>query len=445
MDEANPQPGVRAVLQLPEFRFLLAANAFATLASRALAVVIGYQIYERTHNTLALGFLGLVEAIPAVSLALFGGHVADRTDRRAIVLTTQAVSIVCALLFALISLNAKAAGLVALYAVIFIAGIARGFADPAASAFEMQVVPREHYVRASAVGSSLWQTCAIVGPAIGGFAYDLLGVTNTYLYIATLLVLSWICIFRIAPKPTPIPEPTESIWHSIAEGVRFVMHSQPLIGSMALDLFAVLFGGAIALMPVFAKDILHVGARGLGFLNAAPSVGALFVMLWSARNPPLRHAGRNLMLCVAGFGVCIIIFALSRNFYLSLLALAGTGAFDGVSVVVRKSIMRLMSPEHMRGRISSVMWIFIGSSNEIGAFESGFAAKLLGTVRSVWLGGLVTLGVVGATALVAPELRNLSLDMHQPLPDESEAVQEQAAGEFRPDVAREDNADIVGL
>ena len=398
-------------LRLPEFRLLLGAGALATLASRFIAVVIGYQIYEMTGDPLSLGFLGLVEAIPAVSLALFGGYVADRNDRRKIVLLTQAVSIVCALLFALCSWKAQGLGVAPLFAVVFIAGIARGFNDPAYSAFDAQVIPAQYYVNASAWGSSVWQGCAIVGPALGGFSYHFIGAVNTYLLVALLFSLSWFCILGIAPKSIPIPEEGESIYESITLGVRYVFKNQVLVGSMALDLFAVLFGGAVALLPVFAKDILHVGPIGFGLMNAAPSIGALAVMLYSTHRPPVRNAGRNMILSVAGFGVSIILFALSTNFYLSLFALALTGMFDGISMVVRKTVMRMMSPENMRGRIAAVNWVFIGSSNEIGAFESGFAAKLLGTTRSVWIGGVVSLVVVGVTALIAPKLRNLKIDL----------------------------------
>lgn len=413
MLEVEARAASKAVLRLPEFRYLLIGNGFATLAGRALAVAIGYQVYRLTHKPLALGLLGLVEALPALSLALFGGHVADRTDRRRIVLITQSISILCALAFALLSMQGHKTALIGLYLIIFLAGIARGFADPASTAFEAQVIPREVYVYASSWSSSVWQTCAIVGPALGGFAYDLLGARNTYLLIAALYSLSLFSISRIAPKPVPVPEASESIWQSIAVGVKYVLHNQVIVGSMALDLFAVLFGGAIAMLPIFASDILNVGAKGLGFLNAAPSIGALLVALWSTHRPPIRHAGRNLIFSVAGFGLSIIAFALSRNFFLSMFALFLTGVFDGVSMVIRRSILRLMSPENMRGRIASVSWIFIGASNEIGAFESGVAATLLGTVRSIWLGGIVTLIVVAITAAAAPKLRALNLETHQ--------------------------------
>jgi MFS family permease len=402
-----------AALQLPEFRYLLLSGAFSALAGRCLAVVIGFQVYKLTHSPLSLAYLGIIEAIPAVSLALFGGHIADRHDRRRILLLTQSVSVVCALLFALISFNLHRSGLIALYVVVFVAGIARGFADPAATAFEAQVVPQSLFVNASSWSSSVWQMCAIGGPALGGFAYELLGESRTYLMIASLLAISWFATSRITPKPLPPAQGEESIRESIAIGVRYVFQNQVIVGSMALDLFAVLFGGAIALLPIFATDILRVGPKGLGFLSAAPSVGALLIMLWSTRHPPIKHAGRNLLWCVAGFGVCMIAFAFSTNLYVSLLALAFSGAFDGVSVVIRKTILRLMSPEHLRGRIAAINYIFIGSSNEIGAFESGVAAQLLGTTRSVWMGGIVTLITVGITALVAPKLVRLRISTNE--------------------------------
>jgi MFS family permease len=403
----------RAVLRLPEFRAFLLAAVFSTLASRFLAVVIGFQVYQLTRDPLALGWLGLVEAIPAVSLALFGGYVADRGDRRLIVLITRAVSIACAITFALISFSAAGASVLTLYAVVLVAGIARGFAEPASGAFEAQVVPRQYVLQASALLGSVWQSGSIIGPALGGVSYAAFGAGNTYLIVAVFYAFSLFCIAAI-PRKAAVPfRVGESIWTSIAEGVHYVFKRQILVGSMALDLFAVLFGGAMALLPVFATDILEVGAVGFGLMNAAPAVGALFVMISATRRPPAAHAGRNLLLCVAGFGVTMIVFALSRNFLLSLVALAFSGAFDGVSMVIRRSILRLLTPDRMRGRVFAVSSIFIGSSNEIGAFESGVAAKLLGVARSVWMGGIVTLLVVAGTAVFAPKLRALDLS-HPP-------------------------------
>jgi MFS family permease len=398
-----------AALRIGEIRLLLGATGCAGFAGRALAVVVGYQVYAITKSPLALGFLGLVEAVPAIALSLYGGHVADRTDRRAILLAMRTVSFVCAIAFAVISLRGAATPVIGLYAVVFTVGIARGFHDPTAVAFEAQVVPQHLTLNASSWLSTVWQGTAIIGPAVGGIAYDLAGPVATYGGLAVLYAGSVLFTAGIARKPKPVPKEGESIFRSIAFGVRFVFGNQVLIASMALDLFAVLFGGAVALVPVFADTVLHVGATGVGLLNAAPAAGGILVMLWSTRFPPIRHAGRNLMLCVAGFGVSIIVFALSQNFVLSLAAMAVAGACDGVSVVIRRAILRLHSPEQMRGRIAAVNMIFISASNELGAFESGIAAAALGTVSSVWLGGVVTLLVVGGAAIFAPRLRHLNL------------------------------------
>lgn len=406
-----------AALRLPEVRLLIAAGACSALAGRALAVIIGFQVYAITHDPLALGILGFVEAIPSVGLALYGGHIADQHDRRMLVLLTGAVTVSCALAFTALSAMSSNPPVIALYAIVFVAGIARGFANPASSAFEAQVVPQEIYVNAAAWSSSVWQVCAIVGPAVAGAAFGYVGAAPTYAGIAALAALSWICIFRVGSRPLPEPEPHESVWDSIAQGVRFVRANQPLYGSMALDLFAVFFGGAIALLPAFAKDVLHVDAFGLGLLNGAPSLGALLIMLWSTKHPPIAHAGRNLILCVAAFGVTMIVFGLSRNFTLSLIALVFSGVFDGVSMVIRGAILRMLTPEHLRGRVAAVNWVFIGSSNELGALESGVAARLLGPIRAVWMGGLVCLGVVATVAQTLPKLRNLQLDPSK-LPEE---------------------------
>lgn len=411
-------PQQHHLLHLREFRFLLGSSAFSTLASRSLVVVLGYQIYKETGDPLALGFLGLVQAIPVLSLALLGGYVADRNDRRRIVLITQAVSVLCALLFALLSAGGRQTSVLAIYSVVFLLSTARGFADPAMIAFRAQIIPRPLFVKGSALLSSVWLSCAIVGPAMGGIACDLIGIGNTYLVIAGLYAGAFACIANIARKPRPSVPEGEPILKSIAIGVRYVLRHQILVGSMALDLFAVLFGGTVALLPIFATDILNVGARGLGFLEAATSVGALLATVWTIQYPPARRAGPMLLICVAGFGVSMIVFAFSKNFSLSLLALVASGAFDGVSMVIRNSILLTFSPENMRGRVASVNMIFISASNELGAFESGVAAKFLGTIRAVWAGGLLTLFVVAFTAYKAPQLRKLNLKDHPVLEEE---------------------------
>jgi len=401
-----------AALRIPEIRYFLGSVGFFTMASRALAVVIGLQIYKITHSALALGWLGLIEAIPSISLSLFGGYVADRFDRRSILLVTRAVSVLCAILLGIISTSPDPS-VMGLYGVIFLAGIARGFADPATTAFEAQVVPKEMTVNAASWVGSTWLSCGIIGPALVGFSYEFFGVSHTYFILAGVFCLSWICTSLITPKPRPPMSKHESIFQSIALGIKFVFQDQSIVGAMALDLFAVFFGGVIALLPIFATDILHAGARGLGFLEAAPAAGALIIMLYSTRHPPIRQAGRNLLLCVAGFGVSILIFGFSTNFLLSWTALFFSGLFDGVSMIIRRSIIRLLSPEHMRGRVASVGWIFIGASNELGAFESGLVAHWIGTIPCVFFGGAVTLIVVLTTALIAPKLRRLGFDPHK--------------------------------
>jgi MFS family permease len=399
---------ISSPLQLPEFRYLLLSRFFQTLGTRALYITINYQIYEITKDPLALGWMGLIEAIPALSLALIGGHFADRNDRRKIVLMAMVVQVLSATLFAVISFQSSPS-ILYLYAIIFAMGVARGFGDPAVSAFEAQVIPVQVFAKASAWSSSMWQALSIIGPAMGGILYANFGAAGTYLFAALCLGLSFVGMLLIAAKPKPVPPEGEGIWQSISAGVQYVKRDQVLLGSMALDLFAVLFGGAIALLPIFAEDILKVGPVGYGFMQAAPSIGALLVMLYATRRPPLQHAGRNLLVSVAGFGVSIIMFALSTSFVVSFIALIFTGIFDGISMVIRTTIVRVLSPEHMRARIASVSWIFIGASNEIGAFESGVAAKLLGTSPSVFWGGVVTLLVVLITSFSAPKLRKLDL------------------------------------
>jgi len=399
----------RSVLRIGEFRALLAARLAGSLALAALATIVGYQVYELTKSPLALGGLGLVEAIPALTLSLYGGHLADRRDRRSIVLLTTAVLVVCSVGLAWIARPESGLGLAAILLVIFVSGLASGLLQPAASAFEAQVIPLEFAAAGASWLSSVWQAGSIVGPVIGGIAYAILGPTATYGIVAALLAIEVGCTALIARKPVPVPALGESMRQSIGLGIRYVMRTEAMLGSMALDLFAVLFGGAIALLPIFATDILHVGPVGLGVLRTAPSIGALLVMLIATRRPPMRRAGSALLVSVAGFGLSILVFAISTNFYLSLFALVMSGFTDGISMIIRSLILRVLSPEELRGRIASVNWIFIGASNQLGAFESGVAASLLGTVPSVVAGGIVTLLVVATVAIRAPGLRHLDL------------------------------------
>ncbi len=403
----------RDALKIHDVRLFLGSVAFFTLASRALAVVIGFQIYQITRNPMMLGWLGLVEAIPALSLVLFGGYIADHFDRRKILLITRLASFLCAGGLVWISWQShETMTLPGLYAIIFLVGIARGFADPANSAFEAQVVPKHLTVNASSWISSIWIGSSVIGPAAIGFIFDAWSAVGSYLIIATCFILSWLCTLLISPKPLPPPQPKESVLKSIGQGWHFVFSHPPLWSAMTLDLFAVLFGGMIALLPVFANDVLGVGAKGLGLLNAAPSLGAIFITLLATHRPPIAHAGRNLLLSVAGFGISILVFAFSKNFWLSMTALFFSGIFDGISMVIRRSMVRLLSPDHLRGRIAAANWVFVCSSNELGAFESGMLAAWIGAVPCVALGGLATLVIVGLTALGAKQLRELRFDVH---------------------------------
>ncbi|MBF0331597.1 MAG: MFS transporter [Candidatus Omnitrophica bacterium] len=410
MNDSKLHPHFSEALKIPDIRLFIGSVGFFTLASRALAVVIGFQIYRITHSALALGWLGLIEAIPTLSLVLIGGYIADHFDRKRILLITRAASFLCACALAILSLGNTAHSLFELYAVIFLTGIARGFADPANTAFEAQVVPKHLTVNASSWITSTFISCSVIGPAAIGFIFDSWGAIGSYIVIAASFMLSWFFTVFIPPKPQPVPEIKEPILQSILTGWRFVWKNQPLLSAMALDLLAVLFGGMIALLPIYADDILHVGAKGLGLLNAAPSLGAVLITLLATKRPPIAHAGRNLLLTVVGFGICIILFAFSRNFWLSIGFLFLTGIFDGISMVIRRSMVRLLSPDHLRGRIAATNWLFICSSNELGAWESGMVAAWIGTVPCVAVGGILTLTVVAVIAMVAPQLRYLRFD-----------------------------------
>jgi MFS family permease len=407
---SSPAPApARVLLALPEFRSLMGARALAALGMSAIATVVAFQTWEVTGDPLSLGLLGLVEAIPALGLMLFGGHIADRRDRRSIILLTGSLSAVGAIVLALISTTGTGASFLGILAVVFAVGVAAGFERPALVAFETQVIPVEHATRGASLSGGAWTAAAIVGPAAGGVSIAFLGIPLTYLAIAIVLGSSVVLVSRISRKAMPKVETSESVVESLAGGVRYVARNQVLLSSMALDLFAVFFGGAMAMLPIFATDILGVGPVGLGALRTMPSAGALMAMLAAGHWQPRRRAGRILLACVALFGVAMIAFGLSTSFWVSMVALFAAGLVDGVSMVIRLVILRVESPEALRGRIASVNHVFIGASNELGAFESGVAASIMGVVPSVVFGGVVTLIVVSSVAAFAPQLRRFDL------------------------------------
>jgi MFS family permease len=391
--------------------FLIGLGA-ATLGIQIQGTVVGYEMYHLTHDPLSLGTIGLAEALPFLLLSLLGGHVADRRDRRRIVMGAFAAMVVAALGLRALSGRqdlAPAMQQFGMYAFIAVGGVCRAFLTPARTALAAQLVPRAQFARAVTWRTGIFQLTTVVGPGLGGLLIGWVGTRGAYLVTVALLLAAVGAMAAVRPPPrAPAPPAPDSVWKSVGEGVRFLTSDRVLIGAVTLDLFAVLFGGATALLPVFAAEVLHVGPTGFGFLRAANGVGALLASAFMAARPPMKNAGRTLLIAVAGFGVAIIGFALSRWFVVSLVLLAASGALDMVSVLVRSTLLQLRVPDHLLGRVSSVNQIFIGSSNEIGAFESGVAARLLGTVTSVVFGGSVTLAVVALVAWRAPELRRLS-------------------------------------
>ena len=399
-----------------DYRRFIFSKFMLTLALQIQFVVISWQVYQLTHDYLSLGLLGLFEAIPAVTLALYGGYISDRNDRRKIVFIVMLLQTICSIALVFISYHytsnpGNVETVFPYYVIMFFVGLLRGFYSPAQFPLMTQLVPREAYANSSAWNSTFWHIAVVVGSSIGGLLLAFFGANMVYLLVVFILILGVIQMYRISPQPPQPMKEGESIRDSIKQGLSFVFNNQMIFGAMLLDLVAVLFGGATAMLPVFASEVLHVGETGFGVLRAAPFVGSVIMALYMTKYPPLKNAGKKLLACVTGFSLCMIFFALSKNFYLSFIILALSGAFDNVSVVIRSTIIQYFTPDEMRGRVSSVSTMFISSSNEIGAFESGFAAKLIGLVQSVVLGGGVAILSVGGALLWLPKLRKL--DMHE--------------------------------
>ncbi len=412
--------GPENVLAIPDFRRYLAGRFLVIISVQIVSVSVGWQVYELTRDPLSLGMLGLAEALAFFAVALYGGHFADTHDRQRTMAASSAALTLCA--GALLWLSwcggaALKATVMPIYLIVAFGGIVRGFLSPATMALAAQMVPRRLYARMSAYNSLVFQIGAIGGPAMAGLIYGFWGARAAYGAALACGALGSAAAFSIRSYGTPGGGNREPLLASLSGGLRYVFSSPVLLPAMSLDMFAVLFGGAVAILPMVADTLLHVGPKGLGFLRAAPAVGAGVMALALAHRPPLKGAGRKLLWAVAGFGACMTVFALSRSLWLSLAALALSGAIDNVSVVIRQTILQLYTPDGMRGRVAAVNGVFIGSSNEIGAFESGVAAKIMGLVPSLLFNSGMTFLVTGAVARLSGTLRKLDLTPPEPSPN----------------------------
>ena len=404
-----------AALRYKEFNIFLVVRFAMVFAWSMQFIVIEWQVYSMTKDPLSLGIIGLMEVIPAVSMALFAGHIVDQKEKRNLLVK-------CILGFSVISFGlfmlskpsvledfGTKSTLYAIYFLVFLGGLVRAFLGPTIFSLVALIVPKKIYPNAATWSSTTWQMASVLGPALAGFSISLIGVHWSMCIIFVFSLIALLFLFQIDKKPILNPKIGEPVFKSLKEGLDFVFSTKAILGALTLDMIAVLFGGAIALLPIFAQDILHVGAEGFGILRAAPAVGAFLTMLGSTRFPLHKNAGKKLLYAIFGFGLCIIVFGFSTYFWLSVAALFLSGAVDGVSMIIRQTILQLKTPDHMRGRVASVNSIFVGSSNELGAFESGVTAKWMGAVAAVVFGGTMTLLTVGITAFALPSFRKLDL------------------------------------
>ena len=404
-----------AALRYKEFNMFLLLRFAMVFAWSMQFIIIEWEVYSLTKSALSLGMIGLMEVIPAIGMALFAGHIVDQKEKKGMLL-------LCILGFSIISFGlflltwprivsdwSTDTILYSIYFLVFLGGLVRAFLGPTIFSLMSLIVPKKAYPNAATWSSSVWQIGSVVGPAVAGFSITWIGVHWSMWTIFACSIFSLLILTQISKKPILNPKIGEPIMESLKEGLKFVYTNKSILGALTLDMVAVLFGGAVALLPIFAQDILKVGPEGFGILRAAPAVGALLTMFVSAHLPFYKNAGIKLLAAIFGFGVCIIVFGLSTWFWLSVFALFMSGVTDGISVVIRQTILQLKTPDSMRGRVAAVNSIFVGSSNELGAFESGLTAKLMGTVTAVVFGGSMTLLIVVFTGIKLPGLRTLDL------------------------------------
>ena len=400
-------------MQMPEFRSLLTGRFCFVLAFRMLGTLVGWWMYELTNAPFAIGLIGLAEVVPALSLALYAGHVIDISEKKSLLLKGLAAYFVCAFVMLLLSTSyihlhfGKAFIIGGIYTIIFMTGIVRSFSGPVFGAIIGQMMPKETLPNAITWNQGAWLSASVLGHASAGFCIAYIQNSGTLVVVTILMAVAFIILTTIRRKPAAANNSGKRTWESVKEGLNFVFSTKEVLGALSLDLFAVLFGGAVAMVPVYARDILKVGPIGFGWLNSAADIGSILIVIGLALFPLQRKQGKTLLMVVAGFGICILVFALSQLFWLSFAALLISGFLDGISMVVRGTIVQLKTPDEMRGRVMSVNSMFINSSNELGQFESGLAAKCFGVVSSVVFGGAMTLLVVIVTWVKAPSLREM--------------------------------------
>ena len=404
----SPPGSIGELLRQPGYTRLLLYRIAGMLSYQIVAVTVGWHIYEVTRNPFSLGLIGLAEVLPYFCVAPFAGYLVDHLPRRKLGMTACLGLIATALMLVAVARGwLPVKGVWPIYLAVALTGMVRAFLSPVYNALFARVLKREQFARGAGFGTVVFQAGMVLGPALGGVLVAVGGKGLSYGVAAAMAVLALVALASLKVSEPAPPQTRAPIFASIAEGARFVLSNQIMLGAMALDMFSVLLGGVVAMLPAFIQDILHYGPEGLGILRAAPALGSIAVGLWLARHPLRRNAGRVLLFAVAGFGLCVIAFGLSRSFWLSAAILVFYGACDGVSVVVRSTIMQLVTPDEMRGRVSSINGIFISSSNELGAFYGGSMARLLGLVTAVVIGGCAVLGVAAITAWKAPQLRRL--------------------------------------
>jgi MFS family permease len=403
------------VLQLRDFRLLLMSRWLQTFALQFQAVIIGWQIYQYRKEAFLLGLIGLAEALPAISCSFFAGHFVDISKPAKILNTSILINALNALLILLSVgpwfIESSETKIFILFCGVFISGVTRSFISPAQFSLLPRIVPREWLTGAAAINSSSYTSAQILGPALGGLAYGFIGPIPAFTVPCVLLAGAFTCLLFFSREiksfqPETIREP---MFKSIRSGLRFLLGHRVLLSTMALDMFSVLFGGAVAVLPIFADKVFHVGSSGLGVLRSAPAVGSVVISIFFAIKPMKVISGKKLLIVISGFGICMLLFGLTTQFYLALILLALSGVFDGINMIIRGTLTQLLTPENMRGRVSSLSTVFITSSNEIGAFESGVAAQAMGLIPSVIFGGIMTLVVVSIVLFTVPELKRTRL------------------------------------